>query len=408
MRANRPPIGPLSLLAALLGACGGEVAASPDAGPPAVDAPALTADAPAATGDAPEDGNVAADAPEDPLALAAASPRRWTWVPVDGMRCLNNSPTGFGLSLSPESEGLVIFFMGGGACFNAQTCSSALHADGFNESGFRVESAVGGAVGPMARRDPNNPFRDWNYLYIGYCSGDVHAGDNPEGVVIEGTRYHFTGRRNVRLALQRALPALRGVRRVLVTGVSAGGFGAAYNYDQIATAFGPSVDVTLVDDSGPPLEDDQLAPCLQQTWRQLWNLNATLPADCTACRAQANGGGLVEMVNYLARKYPNRRMGLVSATGDDTIRNYFSWGRGGDCNRRVPMTREDFRAGLLALRRRTEGSLFRTYYLESNNHTWLLFPGWETTRVGGVPLNRWVESIALGTGTVEDIGPAAP
>jgi hypothetical protein len=222
------------------------------------------------------------------------------------------------------------------------------------------------------------------------------------------TRYVFTGHRNVRLALRRLVPTFRNVRRVHVTGISAGGFGAAYNYDQIATAFGPSVDVSLLDDSGPPLEDDQLAPCLQRTWRTLWNLDATLPADCAECRGQPDGGGLVRLMDFLARKYPNRRLGLVSSMGDDTIRNYFSWGRGGDCTRRVPMTPNDFRAGLLAVRRRVQGSGFRSYFIESNNHTWILFPDWHTTRVGGVALSTWANAIATGEGEAAELGPGAP
>jgi hypothetical protein len=404
-----------TLLLALLGGCG---AATPvtDAGPAdarerdaAPPEDRSDAGAPDVAADAPDEG-VAADVPpagpDDPI--TDATPNRWTWVPIEGARCLNGSPTGIGVNVAPGSDGLVIFFMGGGACFNAQTCSSAFHADGFGETAFRLESTVAGAVGPMARGDANNPTRGWSYVYIGYCTGDVHAGDNTAGVEIDGARYVFTGHRNVRLALRRLVPTFRDVRRILMTGVSAGGFGASYNYDQVATAFGPSVDVSLVDDSGPPLADDQLAPCLQRTWRTLWNLDATLPADCTACRAQADGGGLVNLVDFLARKYPSRRLGLISSTGDDTIRNYFSWGRGGDCNRQVPMNRTDFLAGLLGLRRRTAGLNFRTYFIESNNHTWLFFPDWNGTRVGGVPLSRWVGAIATGEGVAADVGPAAP
>ena len=395
-------------LAFALGACGDATPLAPaDAG-----ADIITADAPADV--APADVAAPEDAPKEPPPdvpngpddpITVAAPNRWQWVPIEGSMCLNGSPTGVGVNVAPDAEGVVFFFMGGGACFNAQTCVDAFHANGFGESAFNIESRVVGAVGPLSRTDPNNPFRNWSYVYIGYCTGDVHAGDNPAGVVIEGERLHFTGFRNVRQALRRLVPTFRGARRVLLTGVSAGGFGAAYNYDQIATAFGPSVDVSLVDDSGPPLDDSRLSPCLQQTWRTLWNLDATLPRDCTECRAQANGGGLVSMVDFLARKYPTRRLGLVCSTGDDTIRNYFSWGRDGDCNRRTPMSRTDFRAGLLALRERTAGTSFRTYFIESNNHTWLLFPDWNTTRIGGVTLNEWARGIATGEREAVNLGP---
>ncbi len=363
------------------------------------------APADANAGDAMAEATVDAP-PADPV--EAAQPRQWTWVPVEGARCLNGSPTGVGLNLAPGSDGLVVFFMGGGACFNADTCEGAYNRDGFDERRFRFESTVVSSVGPLSRDDATNPMRDWNQLYIGYCSGDVHAGDNDRGVEIGDRRYVFTGYRNVGLALARVMPRLRGVRRVLLTGVSAGGFGAAWNYDRIARAFGPSVDVSLVDDSGPPLGDAHLAPCLQQTWRTLWNLDATLPPDCAACRGQADGGGLTNLLEFLARKYPTRRMGLVSSTGDNVIRGFFSWGRGGDCARRARYSADDFSAGLDAVRRRVAGSSFRTYLVASESHTWLLFPVWNSTRVDRFPLNEWVASIATGEGRLADVGPGAP
>ena len=347
------------------------------------------------------------DAPPPADPVAAATPGAWTWVPIEGARCMDGSPTGVGLNTAPGSDGLLIFFMGGGACFNADTCADAFHRDGFGASRFRTEITVLGAAGPLSRREDENPLRDWNFLYVGYCTGDVHAGDNDRPVAIGGTDYHFAGYRNVRLALQRLVPHLGHIRRVLVTGVSAGGFGAAYNYDQIATAFGPAVDVSLVDDSGPPLTDDLLPPCLQRTWRTLWNLDATLPPDCAACRAQADGGGISHLLDHLVHKYPTRRLGLISSTGDSVIRGFFSWGRDGDCSRRGNFPAAAYADGLMALRRREAGTSFRTYYVDSNDHTWLVIPGWNLTHVGGTVLSRWVADMALGR-DARDVGPGSP
>jgi hypothetical protein len=72
------------------------------------------------------------------------------------------------------------------------------------------------------------------------------------------------------------------------------------------------------------------------------------------------------------------------------------------------MTPSDFRAGLLAVRRRVQGSGFRSYFIESNNHTWIHFPDWHTTRVGGVALSAWANAIATGEGEAAELGPGAP
>ncbi len=380
----------LVLFAATLVACGGADPGSPDA----------SADA---------EADVAADAPPaDPVVAARASPGAWTWIPIEGAQCMDGSPTGVGINFAPGgSDGLLMFFMGGGACFNEDTCDGAFHRDGFGAEYFRTEINVLGAAGPLSRHEEENPLRNWNLMYVGYCTGDVHAGDNPTPVRIGGRDDTFRGHRNVRLALQRLVPHLGEVRRVLVTGVSAVGFGAAFNYDQIATAFGPSVDVSLVDDSGPPLTDDLLPPCLQRTWRTLWNLDATLPADCADCRAQPDGGGISHLLDHLVRKYPTRRLSLISSMGDSTIRGFFSWGRGGDCSRRGDFPATAYRDGLLALRQRTAGTSFRSYFVNGNDHTWLVIPGWNATHVGGTVLSRWVADIALGS-VPANVGPGSP
>src|SRR5690606_17341847 len=100
--------------------------------------------------------------------------------------------------------------------------------------------------------------------------------------------------------LDRIVPTFADSSHVLVTGISAGGFGAAFNYDRIADAF-PDARATLIDDSGPPLTDPYLVPCLQSTWRSLFNLEATIPAECSDCFA-ADGGGISNLAHYIADK----------------------------------------------------------------------------------------------------------
>ena len=126
---------------------------------------------------------------------------------------------------------------------------------------------------------------------------------------------------------------------VLVTGVSVGGFGAAFNYDRIAQAF-CGARVTLVDDSGPPMSDQYLAPCLQKRWRELWNFDSTLPADCAGCR-NADGGGIVNYVDYLSKKYPTQQLGLISANMDSIISLFFGYGENNCAGLTGPFSRGD-------------------------------------------------------------------
>ena len=206
----------------------------------------------------------------------------------------------------------------------------------------------------------------------------------------------FVGYTNVGYYLRRLVPTFAGASHVLVTGISAGGFGAAFNYDRIAQAF-CGARVTLVDDSGPPMSDAYLAPCLQQRWRDLWNLDSTLPADCSACRGQPDGGGIVHYVDYLANKYPSQQLGLISANQDAIISLFFGYGQNncaGLTGPSAPMAGSTFAAGLDELR----GKYFSqpnlgSYIVPSSSHTWTTALTFYTTTVDSTPLPAWMNEM---------------
>ncbi|NUO48548.1 MAG: hypothetical protein HOV80_06800, partial [Polyangiaceae bacterium] len=239
----------------------------------------------------------------------------WTWVDVPDALCRDGSPTGFGVRLNPDSDKLFIYFEGGGACFNSMSCG--VNPSSYGETNFSIFANGGGQGGIFDAENDGNPLRDWNVVYIPYCTGDVHAGDATD-VDIPGftapKNQSFVGYRNVGHYLKRIVPTFPNVSKVLVTGSSAGGFGATYNFDRIAQAFCPRPAV-LIDDSGPAMSDEYLAPCLQTRWREVWGLDSTLPAGCPECTGP-DGGGIANYVTYLGNRYPDSRMGLLSNDQD--------------------------------------------------------------------------------------------
>jgi|SRR5580704_238442 hypothetical protein len=124
--------------------------------------------------------------------------------------------------------------------------------------------------------------------------------------------------------IARIVPTFPAVTQVLLTGASAGGFGAGLNYGMVQDSFG-EVPVTMLDDSGPPFRIDYLPACVQQQWRQLWGFDAALPSDCAEC-ARADGSGLTDIVLYWHHKYANARVGLVSTVQDEVMRLFFASG----------------------------------------------------------------------------------
>ena len=330
--------------------------------------------------------------------------REWTWFPVDGNTCMNGSATGIGLNLDYSSDKLVFFLEGGGACFNDYSCGQVAHQNGFGEAQLADFAAYAEESGILDRDDADNPVAGWSYVFIPYCTGDVHAGAQPDG---EGG-LDYVGYGNVTRAATLVADRMGGsLTQVLLTGQSAGGFGAAYNYDQVATIFGgASVPVDLLDDSGPPMSNTYLTPCFQAMVRERWNLEATLPADCTDC-VDEDGGGLIHLVDAMAAKWSERRLGIISSLRDNTIRQFYGFGYP-DCeNPQGVMAAEAFQAGIEELRDVILPPLdnARAYTIDSQEHVWTDNP-LGSVEVDGVTLSSWIAAV-VGGGDWDSVTPPA-
>src|SRR5438477_2668545 len=151
------------------------------------------------------------------------TPKQWQYVPIDGSQCMNGTPTGIGVNLGTSGD-LVIYMEGGGACFNDDTCKHAAHPNGWGPSDFGVNIGPYN-IGLFDRLDDANPFHDATFVFVPYCTGDVHSGSKPDGM---GGRT-FVGYFNVGHILDYLVPKSTAVTRVIVAGSSAGGFGALIN-----------------------------------------------------------------------------------------------------------------------------------------------------------------------------------
>jgi hypothetical protein len=363
----------LPLVAAV--ACGSS--GSGDGGLPGVDGGGVDGGMAGNDGASGEAGGEAGSTP-DVTPITGTTADTWAWVPFDQALCRDGTSTGIGVNMHSGATKLMIFLEGGGACFNALTCIG--NPSHFDQTDFTTLTTTGyigtSGSGVFDRSDPANPVKDWNFVYVPYCTGDVHAGDNPAGTVVGQFEVDgglkpqaFVGYRNIGLYLDRVVPTFAGATQVLLTGVSAGGFGAAANYGRVAKAFG-SVPVTLLDDSGPPMDSPHVAQCESSEWLQLWGLDKTLLADCGSSCAN-DGHFLIDYVKHAAAMYPGAPMGLVDSTGDAVITSFFGFGAD-DCTMDVQETADDFTAGLQDIRSQLAGnSNFGAYIFSGTRHTTL-------------------------------------
>jgi hypothetical protein len=327
----------------------------------------------------------------DPLPDAPEG--EWAYVEIDGAVCRSGSPAGLGYRHGRSSD-LMIFFMGGNACFNEGTCRITPDT---------VEERSGGDVGIFDTENAANPVADWNHVFVPYCTGDVHAGDNPDGSTMAGTAgQRFVGWRNTDLFLARMRATWVDADRVVVTGASAGGFGALANFERVVREW-PDAEVILLDDAGPPMADEYMPACLQQHWRETWGVSSTFLESCGGpCLDQPDGGGFVNYVAHLGDTYPHARMAVISSEQDSVIRQF--WGYGiDDCanlDGLFPSAYDGARyaEGLYDLRDNwATGPNWGSYYASGSQHTFLGGIDFYERTVDGVALVDWVRDMIDGT-----------
>ena len=156
-----------------------------------------------------------------------------------------------------------------------------------------------------------NPFKDWNSVYVPYCTGDVHFGtadkvDHPERRPAS-RRCPTAVRRplNMQQFIARIVPTFPNVTQVVLTGASAGGFGAGAQLRHGAGLVRPTYPSSCSTTPGRPSAHQYLPACMQKKWRAHWGFDAALPPDCAEC-FQADGSGLTNIVVLLAPEVRER------------------------------------------------------------------------------------------------------
>ncbi|MFB9470325.1 pectin acetylesterase-family hydrolase [Nonomuraea salmonea] len=160
------------------------------------------------------------------------------------------------------SSNLVIHFYGGGACWDGETAARPITLLGvvrgytrelqmfYFNSLTRLFPAV--LAGMADRRDTTNAFRDWNFVFVPYSTGDLHVGDTSNTYSHNGKTItvHHNGRNNATAVLDWVYANFPEADKVLVSGESAGAWASAFYAPQIADHYTDSKLYCLSDGVG--------------------------------------------------------------------------------------------------------------------------------------------------------------
>jgi hypothetical protein len=210
---------------------------------------------------APTDALVSlADAAFESSVVSPAVPTEWTMIdPPDEVPyaselgdqvlepiCSRGTPWVYFVKRGTVNK-TIVYYQGGGACWNAATCGLGT----FKPETGPGDNPANATTGFADFTNPENPFRDWNAVFVPYCTGDVHWGDavvehSPDG----SATIRHKGRINAAVAEKFAREHFVSPDQVFVTGSSAGSYGAVVNALALQEFAWPSAPFAVVGDGG--------------------------------------------------------------------------------------------------------------------------------------------------------------
>lgn len=108
--------------------------------------------------------------------------------------CMDNSPYAFFVKRGSVNK-LLMYYQGGGACWDQVTCGGTVYTPAVcdttvNTSGSDNPNDPDNHYGFGDLSNPLNPFKDWNIVFVSYCSCDIHYGDAEQ---VYNPTYPFPG-----------------------------------------------------------------------------------------------------------------------------------------------------------------------------------------------------------------------
>ncbi|MGE0663235.1 MAG: pectin acetylesterase-family hydrolase [Hyphomonadaceae bacterium] len=286
------------------------------------------------------------------------------------------------------ADGLVIFFDGGGACWDDVTCAiPRLRAAPRDDDGFYKAELIDADdpnrfSGIFDLDNPRNPVRDWNFVYVPYCTGDVHSGSNTARYIDPDSGAPYTiehrGADNFRVVLDWMKSNFAQPEQILVAGSSAGAYGAATHYARIRQAY-PRGRATMIGDAGQGVMTQDFLDRRQRSW------GFALPRGVLARNDTVTPE--TDIVARLAARYPRDRFGQYTTARDITQTSFYAlMGAENACNAwSEAMSR--------ALVRRQGAPNFRSYVAAGETHSILRTPRFYTETSGGAPLAEWLAAM---------------
>jgi len=214
---------------------------------------------------------------------------------------------------------LVVYFQGGGACWNDFTCSNPdIYFDNSVDESDNPENWTEG-IGDLD--NPDNPFKDWFLVFVPYCTADIHWGDNTQTYTIGGedtTLYH-KGFVNVSAVLDWIQANFEKPEKIFVTGCSAGSYGSIMGAGHIHELY-PDVPLYQLGDAGAGVVTDDFF----QGGFPNWGADQNIPDWIPALDIPWTEITLAKLYIALANYYPDDRWSQYNTAFDEAQQFFYA------------------------------------------------------------------------------------
>lgn len=329
-----------------------------------------------------------------------------TITPGGSTTCSDGSPFRFFVRAADPTQ-LVFYLQGGGGCWNAQTCDpqgnptytmtaiEELPAPSTDESGEEP------AYGISAFNHPENPFADHSFVFVPYCTGDVHIGDRDAVYEAAATddaparefTIHHRGYTNGRAALDWTYEHFLGPETVFVTGSSAGSIPSPVYARHFAENY-PAARVTALGDGAGGYRN-----LTDSRPHESWGTLAALSHFENMNDVVSENFSFETLYIQAAKAHPDVMFARYDTAEDDVQLQFL----------RIAGTNVD--DGLQPLLDANEADIdaalegqdnYRSYIAPGELHTIMLNPAFYTYETDGVRVRDWVASLATGE-PVDDV-----
>lgn len=328
------------------------------------------------------------------VAAEAATPlleEGWNEIEPGGETlCSDGSP--YKLFARPGNpKKLVVYFQGGGACWNRENCDltksptyvptiGAFHPSN-NDGIFDFENGA-------------NPLRDYSFVFAPYCTGDIHLGDSdtvydPIAEDQAPLTIHHRGRTNAQAALDLAKTEFGDAVEVFVTGSSAGSVAAAYYAPKIADIF-PNARITQLGDAAGGYRNREVAEGkIAHNTHGNWGSAAILAADPLYAGIDFGVFGFEHLYTAASKAYPHIRFAQYDTVEDWAQKSFLAAAND------PTVSLADYLAANHADITAVDAN-FRSFIAGGDRHTILRGADFYQIAVGDVSFRDWVADLAEG------------